>query len=69
MHFISPSNTFDEMLERAIDYSGDENYCAVLAGSLGGARWRASSVSDIWFFGVSDLKRIESIASNLVMDW
>ena len=69
VHFVSTSDTFDGMLERAIDFSGDENYCAVLAGSLGGAKWGASAISEFWFVGVNDVDRINAAAHDLAKDW
>lgn len=69
IHFVNTSSTFDEMLERAIDFSGEENYCAVLSGSLGGARWGSSSISDLWFAGIKDVDRVKSAASNLASEW
>lgn len=52
------------MLDRAINFSGEENYCAVLAGSLGSARWVASSISELWFAGAEDLDKVISEAGN-----
>jgi len=69
VHFISTSNSFDEMLERAIDFSGEENYCAVLAGSLGGARWGASSISEYWLMGLEGINEINAVAQSLAEDW
>ena len=69
IHFVDTSNSFDEMLERAIDFAGDENYCPVLAGVLGGARWGVSAISDLWLVGLKDLERIKNVGRNLMSQW
>ncbi len=69
IYFVNSGTNFDEMLEKAIDFSGDENYCAVLAGSLGGARWGASSISNLWFAGLKDIDKVNLVASNLANEW
>jgi len=69
IYFVNSATNFDEMLEKAIDFSGDENYCAVLAGSLGGARWGASYISNLWFAGLKDIDKVNLVASNLANDW
>ena len=69
IYFLNTSKTFDEMLEKAIDFSGDDNYCAVLSGSLGGARWGASSISENWFVGFTDIDKVNLVASSLANGW
>lgn len=44
IHFIDESPNFDVCLERALDFAGPDNYCPVVVGAIGGARWGASSV-------------------------
>jgi hypothetical protein len=41
-------DTGKEVLQKSIEFAGPANYCPVLVGSLAGARWGASSISDRW---------------------
>lgn len=71
IHFVNSSDTFDNTLIRSIEFSGDENYCSILAGSLGGARWGLSSISKYWLKGISSVEQIklESTADKLSKGW
>ncbi len=44
IHFVHISDSFDKALKRAIQFAGPANYCPVLVGSIGGARWGATQV-------------------------
>lgn len=46
VHLVSTSTRFAEALERAIAFAGPANYCPVLVGSIGGARWGGADVGD-----------------------
>ncbi len=39
IYFLDTSASFAEALGRSIDFAGPPNYCPVLVGSIGGARW------------------------------
>src|SRR6185436_12524673 len=43
--FVGTSTYFGEALERSLAFAGAANYCPVLVGALGGARWGASAIS------------------------
>ena len=38
-HLVEKANTFASSLEAALMFAGPANYCPVLVGSIGGARW------------------------------
>ncbi len=44
IHFVGTSDSLPAALERSIAFAGPANYCPVLVGSIGGARWGADSV-------------------------
>jgi len=69
LYFVDNYSNFDDMLEKAIEFSGESNYCAVLAGSLGGARWGVCNISKFWLKGHKDQDRVMSIATALAEDW
>lgn len=69
IHFVTANSNFDEMLEKAGAFSGEENYCAVLAGSFGGARWGASNIPNYWLAGIKELEKIRRLADTLANEW
>jgi len=69
IHFVDINKTFDDALEQAIEFSGDSNYCAVLVGSLGGARWGANNISEFWLKGARDYDRLISVTNDLANEW
>jgi len=46
--FVDSSQDLAEALERAIVFAGVSNYCPVLVGSIGGARWWGESLAPHW---------------------
>jgi ADP-ribosyl-[dinitrogen reductase] hydrolase len=68
-HFVASSSDFDAMLRRALAFAGPANYCPVLAGSIGGARWGAASVSSEWFSDSAVMLRARKAADNLAVAW
>ena len=39
MYFLSNSNSISEAIEQSIDFAGPANYCPVLVGTIGAAKW------------------------------
>jgi len=39
MFFLSNSKSITEAIERSIDFAGPANYCPVLVGTIGAAKW------------------------------
>jgi len=39
VYFLMNSSSLDEAIKRSIDFAGPANYCPVLVGSIGSARW------------------------------
>jgi len=39
MYFLMNSNGLNEAIEKSIDFAGPANYCPVLVGAIGSARW------------------------------
>jgi hypothetical protein len=57
------------MLTAAIEFAGPSNYCPVLAGAIGGARWGASTISNTWFPDKLFLAKIRETAEQLAKGW
>ncbi|MBL8819614.1 MAG: ADP-ribosylglycohydrolase family protein [Planctomyces sp.] len=45
IHFLEHAGTFSEALNASMEFAGLSNFCPVLVGSIGGARWGAKAVS------------------------
>jgi ADP-ribosylglycohydrolase len=69
VYFVGNSNTFDAALEASLKFAGPANYCPVLVGSIGGARWGASGISDAMLEHCDILPRVRSAAASLVSWW
>jgi ADP-ribosylglycohydrolase len=70
VHFVGRASSFEDAMESALAFAGAANYCPVLVGSIGGARWGASRVPDRWLrTHESLLPRIESVAGDLAAGW
>ena len=46
VHFVDASASFPTALARSIDFAGSANYCPVLVGSIGGARWGRARIDE-----------------------
>jgi ADP-ribosyl-[dinitrogen reductase] hydrolase len=69
VHFIETSDTFDTALEASLNFAGPANYCPVLVGSIGGATWGASSISDTMLDQCEMLPRVRLAATGLADQW
>ena len=47
--YVDQSDNLEDALNRAIQFAGASNYCPILVGSLGDARWGADLFSGDWF--------------------
>lgn len=66
IHFLNEGPSFAAALAAAIDYAGPANYCPVLVGSIGGARWGRSMIPDnLLGHCLGVLPRIRSLGSAL----
>ena len=44
IYFVTTSSCFGEALRAAVHFAGPANYCPVLVGAIGGARWGMSEI-------------------------
>lgn len=64
--FVGHSAGLGEALHRSIVFAGPANYCPVLVGSLGGARWGIAGLSPDWYshHGTA-VERIHQVSARL----
>lgn len=67
--FLKTSSTLADALVRSITFAGPANYCPVLVGSIGGARWGMSAVPETLFPSGKLQKRIETASAELANLW
>lgn len=67
--FIGTSFSLTDALSRSIAYAGPENYCPVLVGSIGGARWGRSAVPTQLLPAGKLWKRIDVVTTALTNLW
>ncbi|GAB4242659.1 MAG: hypothetical protein Kow00109_18370 [Acidobacteriota bacterium] len=70
VHFVGSSATLREALERSVSFAGPANYCPVLVGSIGGARWGAGAVPETFLeHHHAMLPRLRHVAASLAAQW
>jgi ADP-ribosyl-[dinitrogen reductase] hydrolase len=69
LHFVGTSANFAEALGRSLMFAGPANYCPVLAGALGGARWGASAIPPGATAHVDIRAGVEAAANGLAAGW
>ena len=67
--FVGTSACFAEALERSLTFAGPANYCPVLVGAIGGARWGASAIHPSLLIHVDNLPILKSTADTLASGW
>jgi ADP-ribosylglycohydrolase len=67
--FVGMSCSFAEALERSLDFAGPANYCPVLVGAIGGARWGVSAIPQPALAHVAILSRVQVAAEALAAGW
>lgn len=59
-----------QALRRALDFAGPANFCPVLVGSIGGARWGREQIDPSWLHLHAEiLGRVEAVARALAAPW
>jgi ADP-ribosyl-[dinitrogen reductase] hydrolase len=69
LHFAGTSACFAEALERSLTFAGGANYCPVLVGAIGGARWGVSAIPQAALAHVDILPRVKATAEALAAGW
>jgi ADP-ribosylglycohydrolase len=69
IYFIDSSNDFDQMMERSLAFSPESNYCPVLAGGIGGARWGMDAISPYWYKTSPLENKMQALAQDISHLW
>lgn len=69
--FLHHADDFTQALHASIDFAGGANYCPVLVGAIGGARWGAQAIPPEALTHVSEAlsTRIQHAADSLATRW
>lgn len=69
VYFVGTSASFAEALGRSLAFAGPANYCPVLVGATGGARWGASAIPPAALARADTLPRVRAAAEALAAGW
>ncbi len=72
VYFVTSGSTFAGALESALQFAGTANYCPVLVGAIGGARWGADRIPPglLDHPRLSEIKaEVEATAASLAATW
>lgn len=67
--FLNAHETFSEALSASVTFAGNWNFCPVLVGAIGGARWGSGAVSLARLENNDFLPRIQAAAEALGKEW
>lgn len=69
VHFLDRARTFEDALTRALSFAGPANYCPVLVGSIGGARWGRAAIPEAMLRHCEIIDRVGRAAALLAAGW
>jgi len=69
VHFVTVSASFDAALTASLTFAGPANYCPVLVGSIGGARWGAGGIRAEHLAHCRDQARVADAGNVLATGW
>jgi hypothetical protein len=69
VHFVTTNVSFDTALDATLRFAGPANYCPVLVGAIGGARWGGRAIDDSRLQHCRDRRRVEAVAKALAAEW
>ena len=70
LHFLDGFETFSEALHHSVDFAGPSNYCPVLVGSIGGARWGTAVIApEDYRHHEALMPQLRKLSEALARDW
>ena len=70
IYFLDGSESFRYALQNATEFAGPANYCPVLVGTIGGARWGRARISDDLVRRATPfLRRVRRVTDSLATGW
>ena len=69
VHFVGQHRSFSDALTASLSFAGPANYCPVLVGAIGSARWGAAAITPQCLAHCDILMRVQMAAESLANDW
>ena len=69
VYFVESNTAFDAALDASLQFAGPANYCPVLVGSIGGARWGVGKIGHQMLGHCDILPRVRTVATSLTSGW
>ena len=69
VHFVTRNENFADALIASLDFAGPANYCPVLVGAMGGARWGAVAIPLQILLDCDPLGRVRDVYERLANEW
>ena len=70
VYFVANSADFEDALNRSMEFAGPANYCPVLVGAIGGARWGSACILPERLHHCADiLPELTAMADLFVQRW
>lgn len=67
--FVSTHSNFNAALRAALEFAGPENYCPVLVGAIGGARFGATAIPVALLSHCDIMVQVQTVAEELAGLW
>lgn len=69
LEHLAEKGSFGEALESSLLFAGPANYCPVLVGAIGGARWGAEAIPEAALAHCREVERVAAVAERLAEGW
>ena len=69
VHFVHTHHELTAALDAALLFAGPANYCPVLVGAIGGARWGAAHIEMRHLNHCTIVSQVQAIAEKLALPW
>jgi len=69
IYFLEEHDNFASALQASMAFAGPANYCPVLVGAIGGARWGASAITPKLLAHVTQQETLRATAQQLAASW
>jgi len=69
VHFVHNADRLASALDAALAFAGPANYCPVLVGAIGGARWGVAQIEERYLSHCIIVPQVYHIADRLAYSW
>lgn len=64
VYFVGINSDFNSALDQSLKFAGPNNYCPVLVGSIGGARWGSKNIGSQVLSHCNRIQRVQTTIKN-----